>query len=156
MDPLNNSFVFSGEKESLVKFKEIFISNYLNFSEVEEMDSFFDESGNLILFFDSYESPTKFTTIAKKECSGLKIDFNCTLLVGWDLESYYTVYTFRNSNNKLTKYKLKQSHMDQVEIDDSGENFEFNGNSYTESDVPGVLFKDMIKYFYGDNILSFK
>lgn len=157
MEPLNHSFTFSGTKDSLEKFKELFITNYLNISdfEIDELDHLYDDKGNLIIFFDSYETPTKFVTKAKKESQKLNIDFNCTLLVGWDIEAEYTIYTYRSQTNKLNKYRLKSSHLDQVELDDSDGSYKFDGIKYSESDVPGVLFEDMIKHFFGKDILNF-
>lgn len=157
MKPINHSFIFSGSEDDIEKFEGVFLFNYLVLStfEMEEFKHHYNETGNLIIHFDSYENPTKFITKARKESQKINIDFNCTILVGWDTEAEYTLCIYRSKINKLKRYKLKQSHLDQVEFNESDETYKFDGKIYTDSDVPGVLFEDMIKHFYGKDIFYF-
>lgn len=148
MSEINNSFTFRGSKDNLKKFYDDIQKSYITDADIDNYDENWDSETELSIWFDGFNSFKEFVTKFKKKAKKHKVNFNCNVISGWSLNGDLIVYTYRHKEDELKEYPLLPSHIQQVvEIDDGA--CVFNGITYQDWDVPGVIGKVMIHHFYG-------
>ena len=151
MQEINNSFQFSASRDVLEQFLKHIHSSFLKKAEIDNYYEEFQKDNILCIYFDGFGKLKEFVSKMQKLAKKFKIDFDCALIVGWSLEGDYYLFTYRHSDNILKCFELLPEHKSTVtQLDE--ENYEFQGKNYHDSDVPGVLGEDMIRYFYKDSI----
>jgi hypothetical protein len=155
MAEINNSFQFQASKEILETFLSYLHDSYFTESDIDNYDEEFQSETKLTVYFDSFGTLKEFVNKIKRAAKKFKVDFDCTLIVGWSLHGDYYVYTYRYETDELTCFELLHEHKKMVKIIDD-ETYEFQGIKYNESDVPGVLGSDMIEHFYKGNLQRLK
>jgi len=149
MAEINNSFQFQASNEILETFLSYMHDSYFTESDIDNYDEEFQSETKLTIYFDSFGTLKEFVNKAKRASKKFKVDFDCTLIVGWSLHGDYYVYTYRCETDELKSFELLHEHKKMVKIIDD-ETYEFQGIKYNESDVPGVLGSVMIDHFYKD------
>jgi hypothetical protein len=147
MAEINNSFQFQASKEILENFLSYMHDSYFTESDIDNYDEEFQSETKLTIYFDSFGTLKEFVNKAKRAAKKFKVDFDCTLIVGWSLHGDYYLYTYRHETDELNCYELLSEFKKSVKIVDES-TYEFQGIKYNESDVPGVLGSDMIDHFY--------
>lgn len=158
MAEINNSFTFNGNVENLIAFRQLLNDKLIPKKKVDNYEEHQTDDGKLIVSFDSFNKPFEYVNLLKTHCLIHKIDFNCTLLSGWDLGEYYCICTYRCTDDVLSKYELDDKNynmVDQDEDEDGNIIYTFNDVKYEDYDVPGVLGEVMIKYFHGEEKFRF-
>jgi len=147
MAEINNSFQFQASNEILETFLSYLHDSYFTESDIDNYDEEFQSETKLTIYFDSFGTLKEFVNKAKRAAKKFKVDFDCTLIVGWSLHGDYYLYTYRHETDELNCYELLSEFKKSVKIVDES-TYEFQGIKYNESDVPGVLGSDMIDHFY--------
>ena len=148
MSEINNSFTFRGSKDNLKKFYDDIQKSYITDADIDNYDENWDSETELSIWFDGFNSFKEFVTKFKKKAKKHKVNFNCNVISGWSLNGDLIVYTYRHKEDELKEYPLLPSHIQQVvEIDDGA--CVFNGITFQDCDVPGVIGEVMIHHFYG-------
>jgi hypothetical protein len=147
MAEINNSFQFQASKEILENFLSYMHDSYFTESDIDNYEEESQSETKLTIYFDSFGTLKEFVNKAKRAAKKFKVDFDCTLIVGWSLHGDYYLYTYRHETDELNCYELLSEFKKSVKIVDES-TYEFQGIKYNESDVPGVLGSDMIDHFY--------
>jgi hypothetical protein len=155
MPEINNSFEFQASNEILKPFLKHMHDSYFTESDIDNYEEEFQSETKLTVYFDSFGTLKEFVNKAKKAAKKFKVDFDCTLIVGWSLEGDYYLYTYRHESDELNCYELLSEHKKLVKIIDES-TYEFQEKKYNESDVLGVLGSVMIDHFYKDNLQRLK
>jgi hypothetical protein len=151
MSEVNNSFQFSASKEILDQFLKHIHSTSLKNADIDNYSEEFYKENIVYISFDSFGQPKQFITKMKTVAKKFGVNFDCTIIIGWDLYGDYLLFTYRHLSNKLKCYELLPEHKELVkQLED--ETYEFQGKTYDDSDIPGMLGEDMIEFFYGDSI----
>ncbi|NBP29125.1 MAG: hypothetical protein EBV23_06035 [Flavobacteriia bacterium] len=144
---INHSFHFSASKKVLDVFLEHLHNQYFTESDIDEYEEEFQRDDKLVVWFDSYGSLKEFINKVKRAAKKFKVDFDCSLIVGWSLHGDYYIFTYRHETDTLSLFEILPEHRDQVQKIDE-EYYEFLGIKYHDSDIPGCLGEVMIRHFY--------
>ena len=155
MAEINNSFEFQASNEILKTFLNHMHDSYFTESDIDNYNEEFENETKLIVYFDSFGSLKEFVNKAKKAAKKFKVNFDCTLIVGWGLDGDYFLYTYRHEKDIISSFELLPEHKESVKIIDDY-TYEFLGKKYNESDVPGIMGADMLNHFYKNSLERLK
>ena len=149
---INNSFKMGGQRQNLEHLLEEWTVIYDDSSDIDEYDHFFNDAGMLVLFFDhdcfDIDEFTKYFNVFKELAKKHQVDVNCTLMESWDVDTSYSILTYRALADKSGTYKMTNVLRRCIKQVDE-EYFIYKDRKFHESDVPGVLFDYMLSDRYG-------